>query len=212
MQTITLKVEGISGAKFLEKATNILNSLEGQPRIDFEAIKEYKEGEKIEIPFWDELNDLIATYSDALEKSFSKTKASVEQLKIARKQLKQLLSVIKYYLITYYGGNLVALSTTGYDLSKQSAPVGKLNKPKNFKLLYDNKGGVEVSFARIPGAKSYMVEYKASTDAMWHSHPCTKVKCTLNSLETGKMYQVRVSGVGAHPILVYSDVLNITAP
>jgi hypothetical protein len=90
--------------------------------------------------------------------------------------------------------------------------VGILPKPEKFKVENGpNSGSVKLSLDKIKGAKSYCFEYTPAplTDSsVWLVRVVTARSHTIEGLVSGQQYAFRVSGIGADPTVVYSDVLT----
>ncbi|MBA5793287.1 fibronectin type III domain-containing protein [Flavobacterium sp. xlx-214] len=211
-QKIKLPSASLSHAKLLEKAVHILNSLQPQDTLQTSASPPYIKGEKIAIPFWGELQELIDAYDEAIENSLSRSLVSIELLKDSKLALLKLIGTTKLYIETYYNGNVAALASTGFDLTKIPLPYGELEKPSNFVLLNNNKGGIWVKFKKLPGAKSYIIEYRIKGSELWESISITKASHVFSQLKSCTIYEIRVAGVGAHPSRIFSDILSIAAP
>jgi hypothetical protein len=89
--------------------------------------------------------------------------------------------------------------------------VGVLAKPENFVAESGPATGtVQVSCNKITGARSYVFDVTPApvTDASaWTSKFATSKVFLFDGLTPGKQYAFRMAGIGADPLLVYSDVL-----
>lgn len=211
-QTINMPSKSMGNDAFLAKAKYILNSLDSKPATEYIPKVPYVDGQKIPIPFLDELKERIIEYEKAILDDRLPTKVLSIIIKLKKDKLYDILKKVRLYLIAFYNDNIMALSSTGYNLSKMPEPVGKLEKPENFRLLYDNRGGVVVKFKRIKGSKINVIEYRVAGSDTWLTTTNSKSTIVFRDLEQSVLYEMRVKGVGAHPIHVYSDVLTITAP
>lgn len=129
-----------------------------------------------------------------------------------RKDLEVLLKQLGTYVQLNCKNDLGILLSSGFDAAKPATPVGILPKPENFKVESGpNPGTVKISLDKIKGAKSYCFEYTAApiTDgSIWLVKVATLRTHIIDSLSSGKQYAFRVSGIGADPTVVYSDVIN----
>mgnify|MGYP003429601516 CR=1 FL=1 len=207
-QSIVLPSRLIANARLLEKATHILNSLAGMPRAERVEVKEFTEGDKIEIPFWEELQDHVTDYGMAIENSLSRSKVAVEYLRQSRTNLHQLLKVIKSYIETYYGTNLVALASTGYDLSKIPTPKGTPPAPDKLLITATTAGEVLLTTTAYAKGKAYQFEYCLEDDTTWKTVVHTRNKLTLRGLNSRQVYKFRVAYVGSTPERNYSNIVS----
>jgi len=207
-QVLILPSKAVANAKFLEKATHILNSLNGLPNASLAINKTFAEGDKIEIPFWNDLQDHVTDYATAIENSLSRSKVSIEYLKQSRINLHQLLKVIKSYIETYYGTNIVALASTGYDLSKIPTPKGTPPAPDKLLITATTVGEVLLTTTAYRKGKAYQFEYCLENDTTWQTVVSMRNKVTLRGLSSRQVYRFRVAYVGSTPERNYSYIIT----
>jgi hypothetical protein len=128
-----------------------------------------------------------------------------------RKALEDILRLLGLYVqANCQNSETIALSS-GFDIQRAPGPIGVLAKPESFVAESGpTTGTMEVSCDRITGARSYVFETTAApvTDAsVWTSRFATSKAYVFDSLTPGKQYAFRMAGIGADPMLVYSDVL-----
>lgn len=207
-QVLILPSKAVANARFLEKATHILNSLNGLPTASLAINKTFAEGDKIEIPFWDDLQDHVNDYATAIENSLSRSKVAVEYLKQSRTNLHQLLKVIKSYIETYYGNNLVALASTGFDLSKIPTPKGIPPAPDKLLITATAAGEVVLTTSAYRKGKAYQFEYCLEDGTTWQTVVSMRNKVTLRGLSSRQAYKFRVAYVGSTEQRNYSNIVS----
>lgn len=181
-------------------AQNILNKMTGN--VNFQTPS----------PALTDLDIVLKAYQAALAVAISGTKEQTSNKNDKRVALERVLRELAMYVeITSKNNATVALGS-GFDIRKPSAPIGILAKPVSIKLeTGPNEGSMTVTIERINGADSYLFQYAetplAPTSA-WNTQASTTRSVVINNLSVGKEYAFRIAAVGAHPTLVYSNVLT----
>lgn len=206
-QTINLPMRDISHARFLEKARHILNSLQSQPNVQVAKAAPFVDGEKIEIPFWNDLDEAVNNYADAIERSLSRSLVSLEILKEVRLHLYQVIKTIKSYLETYYGTNASALLSTGFDVSKTPAPKVTPPAPEKLIVKATDIGEITLTTAPYSKGKGYQFEYCEENDMVWKVIVHSRSKLVLNQLKSKTTYHFRVAYIGTTDSRKYSSVV-----
>lgn len=98
-------------------------------------------------------------------------------------------------------GSEIAVVKVGEGIVNES-----LNAPSILSAEPTDKS-IKVTWDEIAGAESYNVEYKKASDTEWTSLKIAGKSTTINNLEEGTDYQVRVSVSGTTE---YSAVVNVT--
>jgi hypothetical protein len=159
-----------------------------------------------------DITTALTAYRDALTqvKNGGKDKTALKNEK--RKALEALLNALALYVQANCQNNLAILLSSGFESRKSNAPLGVLEKPENFKIQNGpNSGGIRLSVDKLNGATSYLFEYAPAPvngTTQWIVRAGTARTFILEGLTSGQQYAFRVAGVGAHPTLVYSDVIN----
>lgn len=208
MQVLILPSRDGANSKFLEKATHILNSLSPLPTAKLAVNEAFVEGDKIEIPFWDDLQTQINDYASAIENSLSRSKVSVEYLRQSRQKLHKLLKVIKSYIETYYDDDLVALQSTGFDLSKLPVPKGVPPAPEKLLVTAVAQGEVLLTTAPYAKGKGYQFEYCVEGDTIWQATMHMRNKLSVRGLKSKETYLFRVAYVGSTTERKYSNIVT----
>ncbi len=129
-----------------------------------------------------------------------------------RAVLETLLKQLGAYVQANCKNDLSILLSSGYSAAKPSAPVGQLAKPTN--VIVENGpniGTMKVSLDKITGARSYLFEYTTAPlvpSPLWTVKAATARTYLIAGLTSGQQYAFRVAGVGADPVVVYSDVIT----
>ncbi len=152
--------------------------------------------------------DSSDAYTSALIAASTGNRADIAVKNQARQDLEELLRLLASYINFTAAGDRSKLLTTGYDVSKEKAPV-IITKPENITVTNGmNAGDLVVSVNAVKGAKSYVHEYANETDfaaGNWQSVTASQRKYVFSELEPGKKYYCRVAAVGARDQVVYSD-------
>lgn len=126
-------------------------------------------------------------------------------------QLIDVLRNIGSYVNFASGGDISAILTSGFSLTKEQSAV-VIGKPENFRVVNGvNSGVLELMVNRVKGATAYLHEF--TTDASlqtqgWISLASSSRKILISNLQAGVRYYCRVGVVGTRGQLVYSDMLS----
>jgi|ERR1035437_7793781 hypothetical protein len=109
-------------------------------------------------------------------------------------------------------GNESVIHDLGLETSKQSAPVGTLDKPTGLKSKPgENSGSIIVSYDVVDNALFYEIEYTLNpvTDtSVWTKKTSTKHFLLLEQLVSGAKYSFRVAAGGSDPSRIWSDIIS----
>lgn len=129
-----------------------------------------------------------------------------------REALTDLLHSLGNYVLFTANGDRTAAVSSGFGIAKDPTPQPPITKPENVRLAEGpNAGELNVRFDRVTGARCYMIQYAEETatgPVEWQSQTSTRSKLTLQQLQSGKKYQVRVVAVGKNEQVMYSDVVS----
>lgn len=107
-------------------------------------------------------------------------------------------------------GNVAALVSTGFTLTKERTPSAPLSKPVVLQLTDGQPGELKMTTKRVPAGRMYNFEY--TTDPLnanaWVGQTTTQSSFTFKSLESGKKYWCRVAVMGVNEQVVYSDAVS----
>ncbi len=129
-----------------------------------------------------------------------------------RKIFAGLLKDLAIYVNQTAKGDEAILLSSGFDLAKKAEPVGPLETPENLRVQGGKaKGTLKVTFSRVEGAKSYVIELRNLTlgaDSESSFVFITKPSHLLTGLIRGNEYSVRAVAVGADPARNWSDFVS----
>lgn len=181
------------------KSQVIINSLTGN--VDFPN----------PVPSLAEVTASRNAYVAALTANETGGKQETLRKNLARKDLEKLLGLLGLYVqANCKDSELIALSS-GFEIQKSRAPIGILAKPSNFKIENGPlAGSLQASVDKVEGAKSYLFEITktpVTDESIWKTESSTTKTFLFEDLTAGTQYAIRVTGVGANPKKVYSDIL-----
>ncbi|HVT86397.1 MAG TPA: fibronectin type III domain-containing protein [Chitinophagaceae bacterium] len=155
--------------------------------------------------------DAADDYSSSLITASTGNRADIAAKNQKRADLEELLRILASYINFTADGDRSKLLTTGYDVSKEKAPV-TITKPENITVTNGmNPGDLVVSVNAVKGARSYVHEYADEADfaaGKWQSVTASQSKYVFTGLEAGKKYYCRVAAVGSRDQVVYSDPMS----
>jgi hypothetical protein len=155
----------------------------------------------------------VKAAADALDAAIVEAKEAATKTKILARENKRevltgLLKRLSLYVKLTALDDAEVLASSGFSLGKTPEPVGVLAKPQNFTVEAVQVGTVKLSIKAINGANSYQYENRKKGTEAWDVLVDTKSKVTLTGLESGTLYEFRVTGIGTAAQRVYSDVLS----
>jgi hypothetical protein len=164
------------------------------------------------IPALADVNLAKTAYSSSLVKAANGNTNDTATKNQKRSLLEGVLGRLGLYVQLTANENEDALFSSGFDLQKAKEFVGVLAKPENLRATPGkNIGGIKLVVNSIPGADSYLFEYTetpVTEKSVWQIIPSSKASLNIDGLISGKQYAFRVTGVGANPITVFSDVVT----
>jgi hypothetical protein len=161
------------------------------------------------LPELDALKTAAAAYEDALVAQQPGAKEDTVRKNEARAALEHAFRMLGTWVEVKSNNDLVTLLSSGFEVRKTPTPYGRLEKPGSLQIQLTSKpGSVKVTTAPVAGARIYFFQYAlvpVSDESQWRTVGSTARTKIIDNLEVGKQYIFRVCGVGADPILVYSD-------
>jgi hypothetical protein len=99
------------------------------------------------------------------------------------------------------------LRSTGFILVGDPAPRGPLTQVLNLRVATsDHEGQLDLRYARVPGAASYVIDISTNPEGPWtHNTVTTRITHTITGLTPGTKYWIRVRAVGANGFGPWSD-------
>lgn len=194
MATVKLGLKDLSVPQKIQLARVAVTSLTGNPAFP------------TPIPALTQITSLADATEAAVNEQASRQQAaqlatvSVAEAEVA---LDTSLTSLGAYVQSASGGDESKILSSGLSLRAANAAVGLLPAPDNFAAsLGDLPGDVDLTWNRIPGAASYVIQF-TTTDpnaegTTWtNSTPSTRSSTTVTGLKSGTRYWFRVAALGA---------------
>ena len=209
---LIVSFDRLSEAEFLALAGAIVSSLANNPF--------FPRPWPNPAPSYEELEQAFNAYQTAYQAALGHDTFKIAQRKDAREVLTAILKRLANYLELAANGDATLLASTGYELRRESAHSttgSTLPAPEGLTLKHGELKGVLILHAtRLPGAASYEVqlaEGDPTVEANWkaegiHVH-CSHIELT--GLNPGKLYSVRLRGIGTAGPGAWSDTVTLMA-
>lgn len=135
---------------------------------------------------------------------------------LAESTLDSLLTQEGNYVENISNGDEAKILSAGMDVKREASSTSMPNKVASVNAtIGDNAGEIDLSWDKIEGAKSYVVETALSSmDPLeWkHMVVSTRSKAEVNTLKSGASYHLRVAAVGSIGQGPWSDPVVKVAP
>jgi hypothetical protein len=165
----------------------------------------------------------ITAAANGLETAYNNAQAAQAQAKSltstqddASAALDLLLTQEGNYVENASGGDQAKIESSGFSVRNIPAgPIGDLPAPADVDVTpNDNAGTVNMSWEKVRGAYTYIVEKAADAPSLtWApALTATKTKVVVNTMTSGAKYWFRVSAVGAAGQGPWSDPISKYAP
>ena len=197
--TLLVTFKRFSNINLLDKAKHILASLE--PNVGSTIA--------IEVSYYDELNQAIIDFEEAIEKAKNGSKIEIAKRNQIRINIIEALLQIKAFLELNYGSDYVALVSSGFDLQKERTPIGELPAPSNLLLTSTQEGCILVNIKAVKGAKTYMCEYGLINETATQIIVNSKSTFKITGLTSVAKYKVRAAAVGTGTTRNFTQYVNI---
>lgn len=170
-------------------------------------------------PTWQELSDLYDDYTEAKRLAVDGDKGKIATRAALREQAEAMLKQIGTYVNFKVAGNLAAMESSGFEISKEPAPKTTLvpAAPQDLKLRHGDvqhsiiasckKPAGEVSFETQICVGDYTVESNWKPGAF--TTVCKRIE--LLNLIAGTVYTVRVRAINKNGPGLWSDVASLMA-
>lgn len=131
-----------------------------------------------------------------------------------RVPVEDMLRLRKAYVQKKSGGLETKILAVGLGVKALATPIGDLLAPENLRATFgDSAGEIDLSWDRVRGASSYLIEMRESGTTAWiAAEPSTKSRSTVEGLTPGKTYEFRVRALGAAGPGPWSSVASKMAP
>ena len=195
-QRIQLSFKKETDANFLTKSTHISTSMTDNPAFPDP------------VPPLASVQAAVSDYAQKLIAATGLGRTNVADKNQARQVLEDLLFQLGLYVMFAANGNVAALVSSGYTLTKEPQPR-KLEAPGNVTLSNGISSGELVSGIAKGNASSFIHEITdvfAGEDTVWTSFATTTSQFTFTKLTPGRQYWVRIALVANRRQLAYSNV------
>ncbi len=165
-----------------------------------------------------DLTNAQIAYKTAYQDALSQDKSKVIHRNECRVVLIAMLKNMATYCELVAQGNVSILETSGYDLRRETTHINTydpLPAPSDFRLTQGAfSGTIDLDLSRLAGSASYEVQttqLDPTIDANWiHAlWSSTSSHIQLTGLIPGQSYWVRIRGIGANGVGLWSDPLHI---
>ena len=130
--------------------------------------------------------------------------------------INNILTKLGNYVDSTSNGDEAKILSSGMSVKAKPVPIGSLPQPTALAATEgDNEGEIDLSWDKVFGARSYVVEYTPDpiTPTGWKSGGVsTKSSKSISSLQSGVKYWFRVAAVGAAGQGPWSDPATKYAP
>jgi hypothetical protein len=154
-----------------------------------------------------DVNAALTAYQNSLTAAANGGTTLVTTKNLRRKELEKILNKLAKYCELGADDDIEKMQSTGFDVSKDKAPVGQLEQT-TMKAEPTLPGTVKVSCDVVEGANTYQWEWQEDGTAGWESKSTTASRTTIAGLTSGKKYNFRVVPIGADPTKVYSAIVS----
>ena len=164
------------------------------------------------------LNEAYQSYRSAFHACVSGDTFRINQRRVLRHTLTDLLRRLSIYLEFVAQGDRMALASTGFDLRRDSSRTSgtePLPAPKGFKVLHGAfSGTIDLRQERLPGAASLEIQIAQgdpTQEANWkHARTSpSRARITLGNLTPRQDIWVRMRGVGINGSGLWTEPVNI---
>lgn len=207
MPKVKLNLHGLSAAEKAAKARQIVIALTGNASFTapHPTLAQLTAG----------ADELEAAYSDAqAARQAAQTKTSI--LRDKEEAIEKLLRQIAAYIESVGGDNESTILSAGLDVRSTSSATITPTPPTSVVATDgDEEGEIDLSWDKVKGAKSYIVERSADppTAASWgHATVVLKSTATINGLTAGTRYWFRVAVILSAGQSGWSDPATKIAP
>ena len=209
---LIVSFDRLSEAEFLAQAGAIVSSLANNPS--------FPRPWPNPAPGFEEMEQSFNAYQTAYQAALGRDTFKTAQRKDARDGLTGIFKRLANYLELAANGDATVLASTGYELRREaahSATGTTLSAPQGLTLKHGELSGVLILHAtRMPNAASYeaqLADSDPTVESNWkmegiHVH-CSHIELT--GLTPGKLYSVRLRGIGIAGPGAWSDTVTLMA-
>jgi len=159
-----------------------------------------------------ELRAKIESYKAALSDSIQGGRLTTAIKRECRRKLEDYLQELATYVQLTCKGDVVLISSSGFDTHKKTASVGQLDKVRNVRIkLGSIRGSAWVTCNGVDRALFYVFEYceaPLTANSVWIQVTGSRRKILIEGLTSGKEYCFRVAAARTHPSRIWSEVVK----
>ena len=164
------------------------------------------------VPALPVLEGALVVFRDAAVEAVYRDKRAIIIRNEKRESLLYILKELSKYVDTVANGDSSIVLASGFSLPKSpesySGYVPKADQP-TAKYSQVGTGRITLKTNRWAGARMYQFQYRAKdATGEWISQLSSKSSCVIESLESFKEYEFRVTYIGINPIPNYSDITS----
>ncbi len=197
---ITNGFDNLSDSKLVTRASEIVRNMIDNPNFS-----------QPDPPLAD-ITDAIQEFQAAMVNALTRIKYQVDFKDQKRQELIDMMHNLSNYVLYKSKLNAGIAASSGFSIVRQPTASPDITKPLNVKLSDGvNPGELEVSFDKVPAAKSYLYQYTKeplTPTSVWESKNGTVRKTTLKNLQSKVSYYVRIAALGVNDQIAYSDIVS----
>jgi hypothetical protein len=197
---ITNGFDNLSDSKLVTRASEIVRNMIDNPNFS-----------QPDPPLAD-ITDAIQEFQAAMVNALTRIKYQVDFKDQKRQELIDMMHNLSNYVLYKSKLNAGIAASSGFSIVRQPTASPDITKPLNVKLSDGvNPGELEVSFDKVPAAKSYLYQYTKeplTATSVWESKNGTVRKTTLKNLQSKVSYYVRIAALGVNDQIAYSDIVS----
>lgn len=156
-----------------------------------------------------EIKTINESFGSLLVKMDDGNKQVTIEKKRVRTSLEFILGSTALKVQDISGGDELIICSAGFEVKRKSAPIGKLDCPKNVEAKPGlSRGSLIVSWNVVPNTAIYELKYTlapSTPSSVWLQASNTKSKMTIDNLTRGLAYAIQVTAAGSDPARVWSD-------
>lgn len=209
---VLLGFKALSDVKLLIKAEFVHSSMSGHPHYDVSSWPP-------KVAPLSELATTIDLFRDAIHAAQTHDSNKIAERNRIRATLEDILQQLAAYVEFAAHGDVVIMASAGFDLRRDTTPVGGRNQilpaPSDFRVAHGQRSGtVDLHVAREVGAKSYHVQVTEGdpmVEANWRPAltSANGSRITLTGLTPGHTYWFRICCVSAPGYGLWTEPLSL---
>jgi len=148
------------------------------------------------VPAISEMATTRAALNDAIAKAVKGSLVDRQHRNNLTEDYRFMLTRLAGYVAMEAANNDNALELSGFNLSRIRKPTGMLEVVRNVSIKYSPfPSCMDMKWARVPGAKSYVIEYTELHTDIAHKEVCSRANKVLKFPKSRTDYSIRVAAV-----------------